>query len=97
MRFDRQEKEALKYALQNFRGKVFLYGSRLDDSKKGGDIDIMLIPDQNANALDLSIEIQKRFFTKCEQKLDVLVYREDNPFCQEVMKHAKRLDIQSIS
>lgn len=96
MRFDKHEKEALRYAFQKFKGKVYLYGSRADDTKRGGDIDLMLIPDETINPLKLSIEIQKRFFFKCEQKLDVLVYREDNAFCREVMTHAKRLDIESI-
>lgn len=96
MRIDKQEKEALKYALQDFKGKIFLFGSRLDDSGKGGDIDIMVLPDEKINSLKLSLEIQKQFFYKCEQKLDVIVYKKGNPFCREVLKHGKRLDIQSI-
>lgn len=96
MRFDKYEKEALKYAFKNFKGKVYLYGSRIDDTKRGGDIDLLLIPDEKITPLKLSIEIQKRFFSRCEQKLDVLIYREDNAFCREVINHAKRLDIDSI-
>ena len=96
MRFDRHEKEALKYALQDFKGEVFLFGSRLDDGKKGGDIDIMVIPNKMTNALKLSLEIQKRFFFRCEQKLDVIVYNRDNPFCGEVIKNGQRIDIQAI-
>lgn len=96
MRFDKLEKEALKYALQGFKGRVLLYGSRLDDSKKGGDIDIMVIPEEQGSALKLSLEIQKRFFMKCEQKLDVTVYKQGDPFCREVLKNGKKLDIQSI-
>lgn len=93
MRFDKYEKEALKYALKDFIGEVYFFGSRLDDSKRGGDIDVIVIPEKKVNALKLSIEIQKRFFSRCEQKLDVLVYQEDSLFCREVMNHAKRVDI----
>ena len=38
MRLDKIEKEALKKSLMDFKGEVFLFGSRLDDGKKGGDI-----------------------------------------------------------
>lgn len=96
MRLDKKEKEALKYALRDFRGKIFLYGSRLDDNGKGGDIDIILKPDEKVNALKLTLKIQRLFFPRCEQKLDVIVYKEDNHFCREVIKHGKRLDIKSI-
>lgn len=96
MRLDKYEKEALKYAFKNFRGKVYLYGSRVDDTKRGGDIDLLLIPDETITPLKLAIEIQKRFFSRCEQKLDVLIYSEDNAFCREVINHAKRLDIESL-
>ena len=59
MRFDTQEKAALKYALQDFKGKVLLFGSRLDDSAKGGDIDIMLIPNKKINSSNSgSISVQ---------------------------------------
>jgi uncharacterized protein len=96
MRFYKQEKEALKYAFKDFKGEVYVFGSRSDDTKKGGDIDILVIPQKNTNSLKMSIEIQKRFFPRCEQKLDVIVYRQDNPFYREVLNNAKRLDIQSI-
>lgn len=96
MRFDKQEKEALRYAFKDFKGKVYVFGSRLDAAKKGGDIDIMVIPDEKGNALKLSIDIQKRFFSRCEQKLDIIIYDKSNPFCREVMSNAKRLDIRKI-
>jgi len=96
MRFDKQEKEALRYALQDFEGEVFLFGSRVDDSQKGGDIDIMVIPEKRANNLKLSLEIQKRFFSRCEQKLDVVVFDKKNPFCREVLKNGKRINRKAI-
>ena len=91
MRLDNNEKKALKYALRNFEGKVFIFGSRADDNKKGGDIDILIFPINTADYFDLKIKIQKDFFLKCEQELDVIVYDEDNLFCKEVLKNAKRL------
>jgi len=36
MRLDEHEKRALKYALQEFDGNVYIFGSRINDKKKGG-------------------------------------------------------------
>jgi len=44
MRLDEHEKKALKHALKDFHGEVYLFGSRVDSSKRGGDIDILLMP-----------------------------------------------------
>lgn len=95
MRLDTEEKEALRFALKDFRGKVYLFGSRLDNTKKGGDIDILLIPQRKLPSLKLSLKVQTRFFSRCEEKIDVVVYR-DTPFCREIIKNAKRLNIARI-
>ena len=95
MRLDTQEKEALRFALKDFRGKAYLFGSRLDNTKKGGDIDILLIPEKKVTSLKLSLKVQTRFFSRCEESIDVVVYR-DTPFCREIIKNAKRIDISRI-
>lgn len=96
MRLDEHEKRALKYALQEFDGNVYIFGSRINDKKKGGDIDLLLIPQGETNQLKLSLTVQARFFSKCEQKLDVVVYEETNLFCREIIKSAQRIDIRRI-
>ncbi|MEW6620633.1 MAG: nucleotidyltransferase domain-containing protein [bacterium] len=96
MRLDKEEKEALKFALTDFKGAVYLFGSRLDETKKGGDIDILLISQEKINPLKLSLKIQARFFLRCEEKIDIIVYDDKSAFCQEVLKNAKRLDITGI-
>lgn len=95
MRLDNSEKEALKFALKGFKGDVYLFGSRLNPSKKGGDIDLLLVPRGNGNAFTLSLDIQTRFFSKCEESIDVLVY-EDSLFCREILKRAKKLDVSRV-
>lgn len=95
MRLEECEKEALKYALKDFNGDIYLFGSRIDNSKRGGDIDILLIPKKKINSLKLSLQIQTKFFSRCEERIDVLVYR-DTLFCKEILKYAKRLDITRI-
>lgn len=95
MRLDVQEKEALRFALDDFKGEICLFGSRLDNKKRGGDIDILLIPERKITPLKLSLKIETRFFLKCEERIDVVVYK-DTLFCREILKNAKRLDIARI-
>lgn len=92
MRLDVQGKEALRFALEDFKGEIYLFGSRLDNKKRGGDIDILLIPQKKITSLKLSLKIETRFFSKCEERIDVVVYK-DTLFCREILKNAKRLDI----
>ena len=95
MRLDMCEKKALVYALKDFKGDAYLFGSRVDDTKKGGDIDLLLIPKEKDNPLKLSLQIQAKFFSLCEEKIDVVIYNNSS-FCKEIIKHAKRLDIARI-
>lgn len=95
MRLDEVEKKALKHALKDFQGEVYLFGSRIDNSKRGGDIDILLMPKKRFKPLKLALETQRKFFSQCEENIDVLIYNNSS-FCQEVLKRAKRLDIKRI-
>lgn len=98
MRLDRFEREALKFAFSDFKGNVFLFGSRIDDCKMGGDVDLIIVPDGNSNFNPFRgpMEIQKRFFSRLEQSLDVIVYDKNNPFCKEMIKNAQRLNIKTL-
>ena len=74
---------------------VWLYGSRLDDTRHGGDIDLLIEP---ANAV--SLLLRARIKTLLEQTLclpvDVLVKNpgtNDNPFVTIARAQAKLLEI----
>jgi len=95
LRLDEQEKRALKYALQDFRGDIYLFGSRSDKTKRGGDIDLLLIPEKKVNKVKLSLRIQRRFFSVCEERIDVIIY-DEGLFCREILKNAKRLNLERI-
>lgn len=89
------EKKALKYALRDFDGEIYIFGSRLNPTKNGGDIDILLVPSQNINPIQLCLKVQSRFFAISEQDIDVIVY-DGSLFCREILKNAKRIDIKRI-
>ena len=71
MRLDAEQTSALEYALNLVTDEVYLFGSRLDSSRKGGDIDLLVFSKQDS--FQLSQQITLRFFQKCEEKTDVVV------------------------
>jgi predicted nucleotidyltransferase len=82
MRLSPLEKQALKKALEPYdtTSSFFLFGSRVNDGAKGGDIDLLV---HHAGSFDtrqkLVREITIRFQKICEQKIDVLVIDPSAP------------------
>jgi len=72
IRLDDAEKRALLLSLNDIDGDVYMFGSRLNKEKKGGDIDLLIF--SKKNSLGLSQNIRRRFFMECEEKIDVLVF-----------------------
>lgn len=70
-RLDAEEIAALTEALRGVSGEVWLFGSRADPTRRGGDIDILVLTDQPA--FETSHAIATRFFSRCEEKIDVIV------------------------
>ncbi len=90
MRLDNEEKIALEQAIKDLNDKVYIFGSRVDEKKRGGDIDILVYSDKNA--YQLSQEISIKFFMHCEEKIDVVVMnpkkltREQKAFLNVIKK-----------
>ena len=84
MRLLEKEKAALTYALQGVEGEVYLYGSRTDPSRKGGDIDLLIFS-RVASPYRLSQDISVKFRMECDEKIDVLVVNPDH--IPETQKH----------
>lgn len=75
MRLDALEISALKHALEDVHGNAYLFGSRVDDSRKGGDIDLLIFSKDSPYKISQNISL--KFFKMCEEKIDVLVMDKD--------------------
>jgi predicted nucleotidyltransferase len=101
MRLTKEEQFLISKAfLESFEsGKIYLFGSRVDDNKKGGDIDLYLCPAKN---FDDESERKLKFLLKLyedlgEQKIDIVLRKDRNRLIeQEAIRSGVLLDMQMI-
>jgi uncharacterized protein len=72
--------------------EVYLFGSRVDDTKKGGDVDILVLTD-TPSKLSSNNRILISFFKQFgEQKIDLLVENDAHkPFVKVALERAIQL------
>lgn len=70
---------------------IFLFGSRTDPHKRGGDIDLLILS-QTLKNID-SLKILKYIFEKMEeQKIDIVIASDTNdPFIQLALKTSVKI------
>ncbi len=77
--------KAIKETIKNFdkNAKIYIYGSRTDLTKKGGDIDILVISDKISLKDQLKIKA-KLLVLLGDRKIDLLVAKNENetPFVE---------------
>ena len=78
--------------------KIYLFGSRVDDNKKGGDIDLYL---KRASISNDDYDFKNKFITELEsiigyQKIDLIVSRDENRIIEIEAKKGIELDIDKI-
>ena len=89
MRLQTEEKQAITRAINKFDNKAatYLFGSRTDDEKKGGDIDILVVSDKiDRHTLFL---IEEEIFKEIEeQKIDFVLTNTglNNRFARMILK-----------
>ncbi len=75
VRLDDEETNALAYALDGISSaRVVLFGSRVEPHRRGGDVDVLILTD--ASAYETSKRVATRFYSRCEEKIDVVVLPE---------------------
>ena len=93
MRISPEMRQYFKNACQNAEDKVFLFGSRVDDTKRGGDIDVFILSNEHYDS-DVIRSIKTKFMQQFGwQKLDLInwTFDEENTFKDLVMDGAIEL------
>lgn len=75
------------------KAEVFLFGSRVDDSAKGGDIDILLITEEKLSWVSIN-RIRRLILNEIgEQKVDIVNFSKSmaHPFKNLALESAVRL------
>jgi predicted nucleotidyltransferase len=91
MRLGQEKIDLLKNKLKilSSNAKIYLFGSRVDDSKRGGDIDLLVVSDEitKKDLRILRVEFFKHFG---EQKLDIVLDDGEfkNPFTKHIFQKA---------
>jgi len=88
--------ESFKEVFQS--GSIYLFGSRLDDTLKGGDIDLYIDTKYQDNLTDKKIDFLVSLKQKIgEQKIDVVLSRDKNrPIEKEAIKKGVKLNTKKI-
>lgn len=80
MRLSSRELQALRSIIGELdpAGCLYLYGSRVDDSRRGGDIDVYL---QASRPIDLKTQlgVQYRLELACDTRVDLLIQNPGQP------------------
>ncbi len=93
MRLSQKEQQEIKKILEENFGdvKIYIFGSRLDDSKKGGDIDIFLqtskpIKNKRAKRAKAKMLLEERLL----KPIDIILGEDANRFIKkEAMQGVK--------
>jgi len=95
MRLSKEKRLFLKRLVKQRlpKSQVFLFGSRVDDRAKGGDIDLLILGERRltlGEKIDLKVEFYKQFG---QQKIDIVSYnkKEESSFKASIISSAKKL------
>jgi predicted nucleotidyltransferase len=90
MRLTHKEIESIKQVfLEIFgSGKIYLFGSRLDDSKRGGDIDLFIKTECQDKILDKKIRFLSLLKQEIgDQKIDVVISKDTTRAIEQEALH----------
>lgn len=101
MRLTTLEITVIQHSAKNIFGdavKVYLFGSRVDDDKKGGDIDLYIVPENKDNLYEKKIKFLSALDRALgEQKIDVVVAQDQNrPIEKQAIEKGIELNLENL-
>jgi len=97
MRLSKREIEVILQVAEDIYGtdvKVYLFGSRVDDSRRGGDIDLLVRTTSEKKGILDRVRMAARIKSLIgDQKIDIIGDYEDNQVVQEALKNGILLAI----
>lgn len=93
MRLREEEKKSILKAIRHIdsAARIFLFGSRVDDTLRGGDIDILILTEKMT--YDDKLAVKKEVFHELEeQKIDIVISKDrDEPFVKMIYEQGIEL------
>ena len=80
MRLSKKEAEIIKSQTKKIFGEVeiFLFGSRIDENKRGGDIDLYIIPQNKNDLFTKKLKLKSVLEDLLFKPVDVVVSKDKN-------------------
>lgn len=96
MRLTEYQAEVIKKNCQMVFGEqtqVYLFGSRTDDNRRGGDIDLYIIPVSHENLLEKELSLTARLQQQLgDQRIDIILSRDKSrPIEQQAIQTGIKL------
>ena len=95
VRLSDEEIRAIKETAREVFGentKVYLFGSRADPNRKGGDIDLYIVPEDKSNLFDKELQFLTKLKIKLgDQKIDVVIHEDEK---RPIEREARRTGIE---
>ncbi len=95
MRLSTNELNSIRRSFKKIFGDgcIYLFGSRVDDSQKGGDIDLFLVPVNRENIFEKKIRLLVELDMLIgEQKIDVVIAKDSSRLIEkEAIKNGIKL------
>ena len=80
MRLSNKEKKIIKEQVDKIFGisKVMLFGSRINNNKKGGDIDLFILPIERSNLFEKKILLKSILEDILYKPVDIVIAKDKN-------------------